>query len=107
MLTEFQSKRLDRLSGRLNGLSKDRLEAFTDMIEDNMRKDVYTVNEAAELLGLHHNTVRKWCREGEIKAMVIGREYRISRIELERYWKARGGGELFEHGSIEESQGGQ
>lgn len=56
---------------------------------------VYTVPEAAKLLGMHVQTMRKAIRDGKIKAATVGRVKKISRAELERYWKAQGGGELF------------
>lgn len=67
-------------------------------------KQVYTVNEAAELLSLNVQTVRRWCRDGELQAAKIGRHYRISRPALEDFWRARGGGELFadEEGGADE-----
>lgn len=58
-------------------------------------KHVYTVDEAAELLGMNDQTVRRWCRDGEIEAAKMGRHYRISKPALETFWRERGGGELF------------
>ena len=59
-------------------------------------KQVYTVNEAADLLGMNDQTVRRWCRDGELQAAKMGRNYRISRRALADFWKDRGGGELFD-----------
>ena len=62
-------------------------------------KQVYTVDEAAELLGMNAQTVRRWCRDGELKAARMGRHYRISRRALAEFWMARGGGRLFDNGA--------
>lgn len=53
------------------------------------------VFDVAELVDVHPETVRRWCREGTLPAAKVGREFRISSTELARYWAAQGGGELF------------
>lgn len=40
-------------------------------------------HEAAELLGLHVRTVRRYIREGRLDAVRVGNRYRISRESLE------------------------
>lgn len=45
---------------------------------------IYTTKEVAEILKYKHETVRKKCKNGEIKAVKIGKSYRISEEELER-----------------------
>ncbi|WP_405486072.1 helix-turn-helix domain-containing protein [Streptomyces sp. NBC_00096] len=49
----------------------------------NEGRELYTVGEVAELLGLHVRTVRNYVREGRLKAVRIGKQYRISREDLE------------------------
>jgi excisionase family DNA binding protein len=46
---------------------------------------LYTVDQAAELLGLHVKTVRGYVRDGRLKATRIGRSYRIARADLEAF----------------------
>jgi len=52
--------------------------------------ELYTIKEAADLLKLHHMTVRSRIRNNHIKAVDISRpgakqkEYRITREELEK-----------------------
>lgn len=48
---------------------------------DNM---LYTTKEVAEILKYKHETIRKKCRSGEIKAVKIGKGYRITEEEVER-----------------------
>ncbi|GGO63481.1 helix-turn-helix domain-containing protein [Nonomuraea cavernae] len=45
----------------------------------------YTVDQAAERLGLHVKTVRAYIRDGRLKAVKVGRRYRIARQELEAF----------------------
>lgn len=45
----------------------------------------YSVDEVAELLGLHVKTVRNHVREGRLKAVRAGKRYRISREALEEF----------------------
>jgi excisionase family DNA binding protein len=47
-----------------------------------MKEDLYTVEQVAELLGLHVKTVRHYVREGRLKAVRIGKQYRIAGEDL-------------------------
>ena len=47
-----------------------------------MDKDLYTVDQVADLLNLHVRTVRGYVREGKLKAVRIGKQYRISGDDL-------------------------
>lgn len=48
--------------------------------------ELLTTEEIAKELKYHIETVRKWIREGKLKAMRINRkEYRVKRSELERF----------------------
>jgi excisionase family DNA binding protein len=48
-----------------------------------MSQDLISVEEVAQMLGLHVKTVRHYVREGRIKAVRIGKQYRIARKDLE------------------------
>ncbi|MDL2267051.1 helix-turn-helix domain-containing protein [Desulfovibrio sp. OttesenSCG-928-G15] len=58
-------------------------------------KTTFTLAEAAELLSCHRETLRRAIRGGELRAAKLGRDFRISRRDLEAFWIACGGGELF------------
>ncbi|MFJ1752591.1 helix-turn-helix domain-containing protein [Kitasatospora sp. NPDC088134] len=46
-------------------------------------QEFYSVEDVAELLGLHVKTVRGYVRDGKLKAVRIGKQYRIARAEVE------------------------
>jgi excisionase family DNA binding protein len=56
-----------------------------------------TVKQAAELVQFHPETLRKEIREGNLKAVGGGKSstYKISKVELEKWWRDKGGGDLF------------
>jgi excisionase family DNA binding protein len=44
--------------------------------------ELYSVEQVAEQLGLHVKTVRNYVREGKLKAVRIGKQYRITSEDL-------------------------
>ncbi|GAA4590251.1 helix-turn-helix domain-containing protein [Planotetraspora phitsanulokensis] len=51
-----------------------------------MSDQLYSVDQVADLLGLHVKTVRGYVRDGRLKAVRIGgRQYRIARDDLEAF----------------------
>jgi excisionase family DNA binding protein len=48
-----------------------------------MSDDFYSLEQVAERLGLHVRTVRAYVRDGRLKAVRIGKQYRVSRGDLE------------------------
>ncbi|NIH81322.1 helix-turn-helix domain-containing protein [Amycolatopsis viridis] len=50
-----------------------------------MDDKLYSVDQIAEMLGLHVRTVRGYVREGRLKAVRIGKQYRIARDDLEEF----------------------
>lgn len=46
---------------------------------------LFSVDQVAELLGLHVKTVRGYVRDGKLKATRIGKQYRIARADLEEF----------------------
>jgi excisionase family DNA binding protein len=48
-----------------------------------MGNDMYSVEQVAELLGLHVRTVRGYIRAGRLRAVRIGKQYRIARADLD------------------------
>ena len=57
-----------------------------------MSQLLYSVEQVAQRLGLHVKTVRGYVREGRLKAVRIGKQYRIAREDFEALTgQARGG----------------
>jgi excisionase family DNA binding protein len=50
-----------------------------------MVKQLYSAEEVAEQLGLHVRTVRGYLRDGRLRAVRIGKQYRITREDLEAF----------------------
>ena len=50
---------------------------------------VYTVEEVAKQLRVNPRTVRSWIASGELIALDVGREYRISQSDLNSFIEKR------------------
>lgn len=50
-----------------------------------MKQDWLSVEQVAEMLGLHVRTVRGYVRDGRLKAVRIGKQYRIARTDLDSF----------------------
>lgn len=50
-----------------------------------MQQELFTADEVADQLGLHVRTVRNYVRDGRLKAVRIGKQYRIARADLEAF----------------------
>ena len=50
-----------------------------------MSQDLLSVFDVAARLNLHVKTVRSYVREGRLRAVRIGKQYRISRADLESF----------------------
>jgi len=48
-------------------------------------KQLYSTEEVAEQLGLHVRTVRGYVRDGRLRAVRVGKQYRITREDLEAF----------------------
>lgn len=53
-----------------------------------IEKQTYNVVEAAEILGVHPNTVRKYIARGVLPCFRLGRRVLIPRVALERLLSA-------------------
>lgn len=51
----------------------------------------YSPESIAELLNLHPATIRKWIRQGKLKAVKLGRVWRITEDDLQEFLKQEGG----------------
>ena len=74
--------------------------------ETNRPERTLTVEEVAGMVDRGPQTVRRWIKQGYIKAVRIGREYRISKADLNAWWRGRGGGVLFPEAGFPEATEG-
>jgi excisionase family DNA binding protein len=49
------------------------------------QQDLFSVFDIAKRLNLHVKTVRNYVREGRLKAVRLGKQYRIARADLEAF----------------------
>lgn len=49
-----------------------------------LNDEYYTIYEVADLLKVHHTTIRRAIREGRLKAHRIGKKWFINRKDIER-----------------------
>jgi excisionase family DNA binding protein len=54
-------------------------------MQDGRSVDWRSVEQVAEQLGLHVRTVRGYIRDGRLKAVRIGKQYRIARADLDAF----------------------
>ncbi|GFZ32584.1 2-hydroxyacid dehydrogenase [Clostridium zeae] len=47
-----------------------------------MEEKLYTIDQVAEILGMHHKTIRKFITEGKLRASKVGKQWRISGHDL-------------------------
>lgn len=59
--------------------------------------DLLTVLEVMSYLKVCRATVQRWCKEGKLPAVKIGKEYRIRRSDLEKWYESL----LKEGGAVE------
>lgn len=50
-----------------------------------MNEKIYTVKEVAELLKVHWQTVLNYIKKGKIKAVKIGKNYRVTELDLKSF----------------------
>ncbi len=54
-----------------------------------MSKQYLTVEDIAGLLGVSVDTVRNWIKQGRLEAYKVGRDYRISNEQFEKFMQER------------------
>lgn len=53
--------------------------------------ELFTVEEVATFLKIAPNTVYRWCRDGKLTGIKIGKEWRITRKDLDRFLARQAG----------------
>lgn len=54
-----------------------------------MEDKFYTIDQIAELLGMHHKTIRKFISEGTLTASKLGKQWRISKHDLDVFMEKK------------------
>ena len=57
------------------------------LTEEEKAERPFTVKETADFLKVNINTITRWIKEGRLKAVKIGRAWRIPRSEIEKILK--------------------
>ena len=72
-----------------------------------MSDQLYSAEEAAQILGLQVRTVRNYVREGRLPGVRIGKQYRIARADLEAFTAGLGARDgVGSHGGAVREQAG-
>ncbi|NMS90682.1 helix-turn-helix domain-containing protein [Clostridioides difficile] len=50
-----------------------------------MDEKFYTIDQVAEILEMHHKTIRKFIKDEKLKANKAGKQWRISKEDLDRF----------------------
>lgn len=50
---------------------------------------LYDINDVCKFLNLSRHTANKLCREGQIKAKKVGRDWKVTKEALEKYLKIK------------------
>lgn len=50
-----------------------------------LEEKFYTIDQIADLLGMHHKTIRKFINEGKLGARKVGKQWRISGHDLSTF----------------------
>lgn len=67
---------------------RDLLAELEKELNDDPKREAYTISEFAELLGVHNQTVWRYIRSGRLKATRLGSKYLIPANELTKFLKA-------------------
>ena len=59
-------------------------------------QEAFSLRQAAEILGVNLVTIRRLIYKKALRAGKVGRDYRISKSDLNTYYQSKGGGKLFE-----------
>src|SRR6185437_12691527 len=67
----------------MEGIDREQYGSSSWSPDSPMSEEVYTVEQFAERLKLHPKTVLRFIRDGRVRAVKVGKSYRILRSDLE------------------------
>lgn len=56
-------------------------------MSNKLKDDYYSIEEVAKMLKVAYLTVYRWVRNGKLKAMKAGKQYRIRKEDLDVFLK--------------------
>ena len=57
----------------------------------NKNEAYYTIDEVAKMLKVAYLTVYRWIQAGKLEAVKLGKQYRISKTQLNKFMKIKDG----------------
>ena len=81
----IRSQGFDSLTGRLTGVVNDCILKYMQVNEKGEK--YYKIKDIAGILKLNKITVWRHIRQGKIKALKAGRDYRVSEADFQEYLK--------------------
>ena len=51
--------------------------------DQTLKKPLYSIKEVCELLGISSDTVRRWIKSGQLKAVKVGIQWRVKRESIQ------------------------
>lgn len=55
------------------------------MINNTQEEKYYSVQEVSDILKVAYLTVYRWIRAGKLEAQKAGKQYRISKVQLDKF----------------------
>lgn len=80
LIREVVRAELDRVRDELRVILRDELR---NVVESKRHaREILTVREAADVCALAEGTIREWIRSGRLRALKLGRSYRVKMCDL-------------------------
>lgn len=62
---------------------------YSKVLYSQAMEEFYSIKQIAKVLGLKTITIRRWVAKGDLKAFLLGKEYRIKKTDLDRFLEER------------------
>ena len=59
------------------------------MLYSESMEELYSTRQIAQILGVKTVTIRRWVAKGELPAIDLGKEYRISEKDFQKFLEKR------------------
>ena len=82
VLTRKMAKVRQKASALVDAVNDLEKHLDRDPLEEKKEKNFLTLYEAADRLGLHYNTIRRYVMEGKLQAQKLGTRYYVNPADL-------------------------